>query len=57
MGIKFNPKCYFHTLSAAERAEVHTIDGRRKLEVGIETNYLSTFLLLSTGLKHMLLDY
>jgi hypothetical protein len=57
MGIKFKPKCYFYTLSAAERAEVHTIDGRRKLEVGIETNYLSTFLLLSTGLKHMLLDY
>ena len=57
MGIKFNPKCYFYTLSAAERAEVHTIDGRRKLEVGIETNYLSTFLLLSTDLKHMLLDY
>lgn len=34
MGIKVYPKCYFYTLLDSERGEVHTIDGRRKLEVG-----------------------
>jgi hypothetical protein len=38
MGIKVYLKCYFYTLLDSERGEVHTIDGRRKLEVGVKAN-------------------
>lgn len=38
MGIKVYPKCYFYTLLDSKRGEVHTIDGRRKLEVYVRAN-------------------
>ncbi len=38
MGIKVYPKCCFYTLLDSARGEVHTIDGRRKLEVGVKAN-------------------
>jgi hypothetical protein len=38
IGIKFYPKCYFYTLTDSERAEIHTRDGRRNLEVGVDAN-------------------
>lgn len=38
IGIKYYPKCYFYTLTDSERAEIHTRDGRRKLEVGVHVN-------------------
>lgn len=44
IGIKYYPKCYFYTLTDSERAEIHTRDGRRKLEVGVHVNrYLRVY--------------